>query len=434
MTLSLFVVGLDGSIVNVMLPKLQEVFHTSAALVMLVATIYLTVMAACQLTCGRLSDLVDPLAVFFGGVLVFGLGSLVCALSPALGPLLLGRGVQGLGGSMVSASFGAVVLTRFPGQNTGAIFGSLFMVMGVGTILGPPLGGYLASHLSWHWAFLINLPLCLLAAGLLWPYLVRPRLDMRQFDVAGGVLSALALGLLPISLSLAARQGWDVAAPWAMLFGFAVCLGLFLVVEARVARPLLPLGVFKNHQLVWTVLLRICLYMLFNGLLLVFPFYLTGSVGMSLEQAGWMTLASAITLALLTPQVGRGSDRFGSQWLIRIGSLGLLVGAVLGWALPAAPPGWVLVFYLIGFGASVALPMVASSVQVLKLAPPGQQGLFSGLNFLLVPVGGSLGMSLYSILYARGGLHACMAASAALAAIMLSLALLLRPPGVREGS
>ncbi|NCC25654.1 MAG: MFS transporter [Deltaproteobacteria bacterium] len=196
MALALFVMGLDAGVVNVILPELQSVFETTVSRAMMLATVYMTVMAAFQLTFGRLADLIDPVAVFLGGVACFFLGSLGCVVSESITHLLIGRGIQGLGGAMLGASFGAIVLRMMPREKTGGIIGLMTMVMSLGSIVGPPLGGFLAQHLSWHWVFAINLPICLLAALPLVLILRtkggkgdRPAVSFRSLNPIGAVLS-----------------------------------------------------------------------------------------------------------------------------------------------------------------------------------------------------------------------------------------------------
>jgi EmrB/QacA subfamily drug resistance transporter len=405
MMLGLFVAGLDSSVVNIMLPKLQDVFSTTASRTMLLVTVYLTAMGAFQLFFGRCADLIEPVRVFFLGVVLFFFGSLGCALSPTIHIMLLGRFVQGLGGAMLSASIGGVILTNFPREKTGSVLGSVFMVMGVGTILGPPLGGYLAQDLSWHWAFAINLPLCLVSGILLVPKL-RPVTDYRaklaRLDMTGGLLSVVVLSTLPAIFSLAADYDWKDARVWGTVLAFFVSLVLFIKVERQSKEPLLDLSVFKDRRLNLTGGIRILLYMAFNGVLLVFPFFLTGKVGLNVSQAGWLMLACAGTMAFTTRVFGTWTDRKGSESIMLGGALGLTVvtAATLFLNGDSVP---LLGLALMGFGVTISAVMVASSVKVLKLSPKGQEGVFSALNFLMVPVGGSVGVAIFSYAYATGG-------------------------------
>jgi DHA2 family methylenomycin A resistance protein-like MFS transporter len=188
---------------------------------------------------------------------------------------------------------------------------------------------------------------------------------------------------------------------WGTALAFVVSLLLFIRVERRSPEPLLNLSVFKDQRLSLTAGVRLLLYMAFNGVLLVFPFFLTGKVGLDVSQAGWLMLACAGTMAFTTRIFGGWTDRAGSEAIILGGGVGLIGVAVVtlflnGNSVP------LLGLVLMGFGVTISAVMVASSVKVLKLSPKGQEGVFSALNFLMVPVGGSVGVALFSYIYATG--------------------------------
>lgn len=405
MMLGLFVAGLDASVVNIIIPKLETVFHTSAAQVMLVATVYLSVMGAFQLVLGKCADLLSPILVFLGGVLFFFVGSLACTLSAGLEQLLLGRALQGLGGAMLSAAVGGVILKHFPREKTGSILGSILTVMAVGTIIGPPLGGYLAEHHSWRWAFALNLPLCFFSFLLLFPYLKASLLkfqNLAQLDLKGAGFSVVMLLSLPSVFSMAAESGWQEPRVWAVAVLFLVSLLLFGLVERKAPNPLLHPAIFQTEGLALTAGLRVLLFVAFNGILLVFPFFLTGSCGLSVSEAGWVILASAVSMAFTTRLFGGLSDRWGSESISLFGALCLLFMAS-GSLLLDGESLWLATASLVGFGFAVSATMVSSSVQMLRLAPQGQEGVFSALNFLMAPVGGSLGLAFFSYLWSSGG-------------------------------
>lgn len=405
----LFVAGLDGSVVNIMLPRLQSVFHTTAFQVTLVATTYLTVLAAFQLFFGRCADVFDSVTVFFFGQVFFFVGSAFCAASSHLGLLIAGRAVQGLGGAMLAASFGAAILQHFPRDRTGQIVGWTISVMGVGTIVGPPLGGFLAEYISWHWAFLLNLPLCAVAAGLLVPRLIDTarrnevwRCRLGELDPGGSALSVVMVAAVPTTFEVAAKQGWNSLGAAAMLLVLVAALALFLRVEQGVPHPILAPDVLADSGLKGVVGIKLLVFIVLNGLLLVFPFYLTRSVGMGVGRAGWIMLALAATMALATPVVGGLADRIGSGTVITWGSVG--IGALLAAALLLGPSSSTLavVALLIGLGATLPCVMIGTTVQILHVAPEGLAGVYSAVNSVLIGLGGAMGLSLFSCLYALG--------------------------------
>lgn len=401
MMLTLLVVGIDTSLINIILPKLREIFATSMSEVTLLATVYVAILAALQLPFGRLADLFGSVRVFFTGNIFFFLGSLLCALSPSFLHLLLGRAIQGFGGAMLSASFGAVILQRFPKEKTGMVVGAAMTTMSVGSLIGPPLGGFLAQHASWHWAFAVNLPLCAVAAFLLAPSLAESKtLAWRgRLDLPGAFLSILLFITLPAGLHLLSDPATNRNQAYALLGAALLCLLLFLKRESLARYPLLDVAIFHQPSLRQLCLIKILLFIILNGVMLVFPFFLTSQPGVPLGKVGLMMLAAAVAMGVVTPLAGKLVDLRGSRLVMVLGSVGIAGSAALTLTLDAHPPLWLLAASLVGLGSSVALVLVGSSVAILRLAPAGQEGVFSALNSLTAPVGGAIGLSLFSLLY-----------------------------------
>jgi EmrB/QacA subfamily drug resistance transporter len=441
--LGLFVSGLDTSIVNIMLPTLQSAFQVRADQIMMLATMYLTMMAALQLLFGRCADIFDAAMIFLMGIFLFMLGSIGCALSLSFGHILSGRVIQGIGGAMMAASFGALILSEFPRDRIGSILGAVIMVMSFGTIIGPPLGGYLAQHISWHWAFIINIPLCLLSGAALALHLgsrARPQRsfqeNIKQLDLPGGILSIIMFTTLPLGLVSLAKNGWHPLQTGG-LFGLFVCsLILFIAVEKRAETPLLQLAVFRDRSLTMLITIKVVLFMALNGILVIFPFFLTRSVGMSPSKAGMLMLANAGAMAVVTPLAGKLTDRLGGSGIMTCGSLGLLVISSSAFILPGSPSFILLATVLILFGAGFAAVLISSTAMLLECAPAGQEGVFSAMNSLTMSVGGSLGLSLFSYLYAvgaagktgpvaaEGGLVTALTGVTVCAALLLTIAVI----------
>lgn len=406
--LGMFVSGLDTSIVNIILPTLQSVFRVRTDQAMMLATIYLTMLAGLQLLFGRCADLFDAAAVFLGGLILFLLGSVGCALSFTFVHILASRAIQGAGGAMMAASFGALILAAFPRDRIGSVLGAAITVMGIGTIIGPPLGGFLVERASWHWAFFVNIPLCLAAIAMLTYSLrakARSSVSLRErlsrLDVRGGILSVVMFTSLPIGIGTLTGNGGALRT--GLMFGlFAVSLVCFIVAERRAEHPLLRLSLFRDRGLILLLSIKVTLFMVLNGVLLVFPFFLTRSVGLSPARTGLLLLGNAIAMAVATPLAGRMTDRRGGNGIMVWGCavlLGVAAGSLL---LSAQPPIAVLLATLVLFGASMAAVLISSTALLLQRAPKGQEGIFSAMNSLSMSVGGSLGLAVFSSLYALG--------------------------------
>lgn len=410
--LGLFVSGLDASVVNVMLPKMQQVFSAPLPHTMLIATAYLTLMASFQLISGRFADIFNSLFVFVCGLVLFFIGSLACALSQSIEQIILGRGVQGVGAAVLAASFGAIILTHVPKEKTGSVLGSVMMVMSLGMIVGPPLGGFFAEHLSWHWAFLINLPLTAISAFILLKFINSNRskkytfrdfkIAISNMDTKGAIFSVIALVTLPTMLSVGPEKGWGSPLFVGTAALFLVSCVLFFWTEVRVDKPLIQLKIFRSLRLNLVLFMKAMIFMIMNGVMLVFPFFITGSSSMNVAQAGLFLLISAVAMAITTPIAGRMTDRFDGVNLIICAGTVLLLVTIGAFFIGQTPSRIVMGCVLAGFGSAISILMVASSLLILKQAPSGQEGIFSALNSLVVPIAGSVGLAIFSGLYTYG--------------------------------
>lgn len=401
LVLCLFMVGLDGGLVNVILPRLQLVFGVSMAQSTLLATVYIATLAAFQLFFGRLADLFGAARLYLVGILLFGVGSLGCALAPSLMLMLLARALQGLGGAMLSASFGAVILQNFPKEKRGSVIGTAMLFISLGALVGPPVGGMLAEHASWHWAFLINLPGCLLAAWAMLPALsgVRTQPWQGRLDPIGSLLSAVVLLALPAGLHNFSLPPAQRGSAVALLTLGLVSAALFVLAESRVEHPLVEIGLFRDRALLSLFALKVMLFGALNGVSLVFPFFIASLPDMGVGEAGWLMLFSAVAMAIATPLSGRQVDRRGPYAVMLAGGIAVALAGAASLGLGAQPPSWALALSLAALGGSFAIAMVASSVAILEGAKPGQEGVFSALNSVVSPIGGALGLSLFSLIY-----------------------------------
>lgn len=397
-------VGLDASIVNVLLPQIRSDYGVSVQEAASVGTIYLAMLASLGLPLGRCSDLFSANRVFLSGILLFGLGSLACGLAPTLALLLAARALQGLGGAMLASSMGAVVFSNINPDARGKVLGGAIAVMSLGSVIGPPVGGFFAHHSHWSWAFFINVPLCAIAFLALLPYGLRPsepttRFDLSRLDLPGSALSALTLLALPAALSTMGEKGLG---DLSFLLLLSLAVGAFAGlsrVEKLAPHPLLPARLFSWGHETRVCLLKVLLYAAFSGVMLVYPFFISSRPNLDPANVGWLLLACALSLALVTPLAGFGVDRYGARAVNLAGGVTLLLTALASLRLGATPSNAQLVLTLAGYGAGAALLMTASSVALLNLAKPAETGVFSALNSLCSPVGGAIGFALFSAVY-----------------------------------
>ncbi len=242
---------LDGTIVNVALPSIRADLGFTQTSLAWVVNAYLLTFGGFLLLAGRLGDLFGRRRLFLLGIALFTVASLGCGIADSRGLLVAARAVQGLGGAVVSAAALSLLMTLFAGQaeraKAMAIFG---FVLSGGGVAGVLLGGVLTDVLSWHWIFLVNLPVgasvYLLSLRLLPP--ARAEGASGRVDVAGAVTVTGSLVLVVYALVNGSEKGWTSTQTLGLLAGSAFLLAAFLVIEAVISAPLVPLGLFANRN------------------------------------------------------------------------------------------------------------------------------------------------------------------------------------------
>ncbi len=417
--LGTLMIVLDTTIVNVALPSIRADLHFSTASLAWVVNGYMLTYGGFLLLGGRLGDLYGPRRLFVGGVTVFALASLTCGLSDSQGMLVAARVVQGLGGAVVSAVSLSLMMALFtePAGRARAmgIFG--FVAAGGGS-LGVLLGGILTDVLSWHWIFLVNVPVgagVVLASRRLLPAdpSVRSR---RRLDLAGALTVTGALMLAVYAVVGGNAAGWTSARTLGLFGGAVVLLAGFVVREARVAEPLMPLRLLTRRNLATANVTGVLWAAAMFAWFFLTALYLQLVLGDTPLQVGLAFLpANLIMGALSLGLSARIVLRFGVRRPLGIG-LGLAAcGLVL---LSRAPvdghfaadvlPSMIL----LGIGAGVALnPLLLAA---MGDADGAESGLASGIVNTAFMMGGALGLAVLasvaaartSTLTAAGASHA----------------------------
>src|SRR5437773_8877368 len=250
--LATLMIVLDMTIVNVALPSIKDDLGFSETSLAWVVNAYLLTYGGCLLLGGRLGDLLGQRRLFLIGIVLFTLASLACGVATAKGFLVGARAIQGLGGAVASAVSLSLMMTLFtkPAERAKAmgIFG--FVAAGGGSI-GVVLGGVLTDLISWHWIFLVNVPIGVLVAVLSLRLLPDERVAAmsRRLDVAGAVTVTAALMLAVYAIVNGNQNGWTSAETLGLLGGAALLLALFVAIESRVRSPLVPLRLFKLRNI-----------------------------------------------------------------------------------------------------------------------------------------------------------------------------------------
>lgn len=388
-----FLAPLDSSIVNIALPSIAQQFGERLSAVSWVTTAYLLTSASLLLSMGRVGDLWGLRKLYVAGLLLFGAGSLACALSPTLQWLVASRVFQAVGASMLFAAGPALVARTFPANRRGWALGYISLAVSAGLTVGPALGGLLVGTFGWPSIFLINVPLSVVVAAIAWRLLPEQCPQRETFDVAGAVLAGLALLLFLVGLGEAERAGLlDVRVIGPVAASFLVA-GVFVWWEGRAKAPMIDLRLFRSHAFSAGIGAATLAYLALFAVTFTLPFYLVRVHGLDTRLAGLILTVTPLAMAIFAPIAGRQSDLRGSRKLATLGiailSAGLLAASFLG----STTSEWWVVACLFVVGSGMALFQTPNTAAVLRATPKERSGVGSALIAEARNVGMAVGIA-----------------------------------------
>ncbi|MCA8321090.1 MFS transporter [Burkholderia cepacia] len=456
--LGVLMIVLDSTIVNVALPSISTDLHFTETALVWVVNAYLLTFGGCLLLGGRLGDLYGQRRMFLAGLVVFTLASLACGLAQSQTMLIAARAVQGLGGAVVSAVSLSLIMNLFtePGERARAMGVYGFVCAGGGSI-GVLLGGLLTSSLSWHWIFLVNLPIGIAVYAMCVALLPRLRAPAgtARLDVAGAVTVTASLMLAVYGIVGGNEAGWLSTQTVVLIGAAAALLALFIAIEARAAHPLMPLTLFAARNVALANVIGVLWAAAMFAWFFLSALYMQRVLGYRPLQVGLAFLPANLIMAAFSLGLSaRIVMRFGIRGPI---AAGLLIAAC-GLALFSRAPvdggfAWHVLpgMTLLGIGAGVAFnPMLLAAMSDVD---PADSGLASGIVNTAFMMGGALGLAVLASLAAartdvlaaanaaqldalNGGYHAAFAFGAAFAAAaaLIGLALRIRRQDAVEGT
>src|SRR5215469_5580068 len=393
--LGLFMVSLDASIVNVALATIQTDLHAQLSDLQWVVDAYTLPFAALMLTAGTLSDRFGRKRLFLGGLVLFVLGSLLCGVAPTLGWLLVGRAVQGAGAAALSPGSLAVLVAAFPEpRKLAQAIGLWAGISGIGLAAGPLIGGVLIQLASWPAIFFVNLPVGVVALALGLPGLSESRNPkVQRFDLPGQVLVTGALFCLIMALIESSSAGWTSPLILGLLLGSVVGLLAFVLVEARVREPMLPLSLFRNRIFSVANVAGLLLGFVMMGTIFFVTQFFQSVQGYTPLEAGARTLPASLGIFVAASLAGRLTARLGPRLPIVLG--GLLAALALFLLLGLAPDSsYASIWWIFGlWGVGIGLTLSPQTAAVLSGTPRELAGLGSSVNNTSRQVGISLGVA-----------------------------------------
>jgi EmrB/QacA subfamily drug resistance transporter len=393
--MSLLIVGLDTTIVNVALPSIHRALHSSVAGLQWTIDAYTLVLASLLMLAGSTGDRVGRRRVFQIGLIVFSLGSLLCGLAPSLGFLIAARVLQAIGGSMLNPVALSIVRNMFedPRERARAI-GLWGAVFGLSVALGPVVGGALVDSVGWRAVFFVNVPIGLLAIVLTAAFVPESRADRaRRLDPVGQLLVIAALASLTYAIIEGPRSGWTSPVILA-LFGVSLaCFSALVPYELHREEPLLEIRFFRSAPFSGASAIAILTFAGMGGFLFLNTLYLQTVRGLSPLDAGLYTLPMAATLLVFAPISGRVVGRWGARWPTVIAALAMIAAALMLTSLrPGTATGYLFGAYFL-FGLAMGLVNPPITQTAVSGMPGAQAGVAAAVASTSRQVGMTLGVA-----------------------------------------
>ena len=396
---------IDGSVTNVALPAIGQSLHATPAELQWTINAYLLPLSALLLLGGAAGDHFGRRKLLIGGIALFVLASIGCAVSADLELLLTARVVQGIGAAILLPNSLAILGNSFEGEARGRAIGTWAAASAIAGAVGPPLGGWLVDTVGWRAIFYINVPLGAFAILIAWRFVRESAEGTLPLDWPGAISATLALGTLTWGLTLwSSHRDFDPSAAIGIASGLAL-IALFLWIEHhRGNRAMMPFAMFGSRAFAGLTLLTFLLYGALGGLLLLLPYVLIQAGGYSALHAGFALLPMPLGMSLASRIMGPLTVRVGPRLPLSIGPLIIATGLAALLLVNQNAPYWSSVFpgiLLVALGMScVAAPLTTA---VLASVDERHTGTASGFNSAIARTGGLIATAIAGAVIAAAG-------------------------------
>lgn len=394
-SLSLFMILLDVTIVNIALPHIMTAFNVGLSSIEWVFNVYVLVFAALLLTLGKLGDLFGRKSLFMIGLGIFTLASLGCSLSSNFSMLLVFRGIQAVGGAAMMPATLSILNVEFSKSQRGLALGIWGAVAGAANALGPIIGGSLVDATSWRYIFLINVPIGIFAFIAAW-MIVKNSIDTntdRHLDIPGVLIISLALFCLTFALVEGQKYGWTSTTILSLFAVAAASFIAFIIVELRTRSPLAQLRLFRDRTFSAGNFIGMMQSFGLIGVIFLLVLFLQIVLGFSALKAGLTLLPLPLGIIVVAPFAGRFTDKIGGRWILFAGTLITALGIYLMSDLTGVTDWTNLVLPLAVSGIGMGLVMAPTTTVVMASTPVTQSGMGAGILSTTRQIGSVLGLS-----------------------------------------
>ena len=401
MVLGVLMDNIDASIVNVALPTIAADFHTDTSSVSWVSIAYSLMMAGLIIPFGRIADAGRIRVVFIAGFAVFTVFSVFCAMSTSLSLLVVSRIFQGIGAAAIVAVAPMICVKLLPREHLGRSLGIMAIASSTGFALGPALGGVLVQYLSWHWIFLINIPLGIACILLGRASLPREEVSKGALDVRGSFLLFVTVAAMVIAVESIS----DPDEMWIAVIAGIVAV-LFLVGYIResthASRPLFDLSLFRLRDMDLALIAYLLLNLVYMGVLYVLPFYMDIELGLSSIMSGFILLLPSVLVIIMSIPVGNYTDHRGRRSCAIAASFFTLVYNVMFFLMEPEMGLLPLVVASLTMGIVWGVSGSACTGRVVDNIPEGSKAIGSSMMNFMNYMGGTVGTALFASLLTIG--------------------------------
>lgn len=394
-----FMSALDGSIVNVALPKMATALNVTTSSIQLVATSYLIVIAGTVLIFGRLGDMLGKAKMFKFGLGLFTFGSLLCGITSSFPILILARVVQAIGAAGTMANNQGIITEVFPQNERGKALGFLGTSVALGSLVGPGLGGIIVGVASWEFIFLINVPIGIIALFYAIKLLPKGHKTVNgKLDGIGAILFMLTIVPLFGALDEGLNRGFTDPI---ILSGFAVAIISFIAfifVEKKKENPLLQLQIFSNKLFSLSIF---CGFITFVAIFcnnIILPFYLQDVMNYTPEHTGLILMVYPLILTVAAPISGDLSDKIGSEVLTFIGLVLISLGLILMSILNVDSTLLSMIIFIAIMSVGMGLFQSPNNSLIMSTVPRDKLGIAGSVNALVRNLGMVCGIALATTL------------------------------------
>jgi EmrB/QacA subfamily drug resistance transporter len=393
-SMGIFLATIDGSIVNIALPTLVKELNSDFTTIQWVVLGYLLTITTLMLSIGRWADMVGKKRIYVWGFVIFTLGSLACGVSTNVFMLITFRVIQAIGAAMMMALGMAIVTENFPPSERGKALGITGLIVSIGIIAGPTMGGLILGSFSWHWIFFVNLPVGIAGIVMVIKFVPDVIPGIRQkFDFPGAVSLFVSLICLLFALTVGEVDGFLTLPVLLLTVGFILFLVVFIRVESNSPQPMVDLALFRNTLFSTNLITGAITFVASSGTVILMPFYLENLLQYSPRMVGILMAVVPVAMGIFSPISGVLSDKWGPKALTLAGMAMLLIGyiGVATLTLETSAWGYVLRFLPVGIGMGIF--QSPNNSAIMSAAPRDRLGVASGLLSLTRTLGQITGIA-----------------------------------------